>query len=127
MRHFFCIDVFLYRGVWGGAQRLEKQSHFILLDQASNLLDGARRAVAIVIGDEVNLPTTDAALVVHHPEEGGVGLADHAIGRSRAGIRAGMADFELGRGNAGRGLRPRLGRSDHGTGNGGGRGQKRPT
>ena len=66
------------------------------LDQLARQLDRLRRAVAVVVGDEVDLAAVDAALVVDHLEVGGDRLADRAVGRGRPAVRHGVADLDLG-------------------------------
>src|SRR5205814_8320928 len=95
VRHLLLVDVFVNRGVGRGAERVEQQQHAVALDQLAHLLDGLRRAVAVVVGDEVDLAAVDAALLVDHREEGGLGLADDAVGRGRAAIGVGVADLDL--------------------------------
>jgi hypothetical protein len=82
-------------GVAGGAERREDQEHLVALDQLARLLHGFRRAVGVVIGDEVDLAAVDAAIVVDHPEIGAHRLADDAIGRRRPAIRHDVADLDL--------------------------------
>ena len=88
LRHLLGVHVFLDRGVAGRAQRIEDQQHLVGLDQLARLLDGLRRAVAVVIGDEVDLAAVDAAFGVDLVEIGGLGLADRGIGGRTAPNRA---------------------------------------
>ena len=78
-----------------GCRACEKKQHLVLLDQLPHLLDGLRRAVAVVAADEVDLAAIDAAVLIDHGEIGGFGLADGAVGRSRAAVRHGVADLDL--------------------------------
>jgi hypothetical protein len=63
---------------------VEQQQHLVLLDELARLLDRLRRAVAVVVADEVDLAAVDAALLVDHLEVRGDRLADRAVGRGRA-------------------------------------------
>ena len=101
LRHLLGVHVFQDRRVGRRAERLEDQQHLVALDQLARLLDGLRRAIGVVIGDEVDLAAVDAALVVDHPEIGGLRLADHAVGRRRAAIGHDVADLDFGIGGAG--------------------------
>src|SRR5262249_40718678 len=91
----------LDRGVGRRAERIEGREHLILLDELAYHLDGLRRAVAVVPGDEVDLAAVDAALLVDHVEVGGLGLADRAVARSRAAVRHGVAELDFGVAGAG--------------------------
>ncbi|KAG5719640.1 hypothetical protein E4T56_gene17499, partial [Termitomyces sp. T112] len=95
------VQVLLDRGIGGRAERIEHGQHLVALDQLADLFDGLRRRVAVVIADEVDLATVDAALVVDHLEIGFFGLADDAIGRRRTAVRHDVADLDLGVGCAG--------------------------
>ena len=65
----------------GGVPRvLNMQGDLLLLDQPARLLHRLRRAVPVVEADEIDLAAVDAALLVDHPEIGGLGLADQAVG-----------------------------------------------
>src|SRR6202030_4266081 len=77
------------------------QQDLVLLDQLAHLLDGLRRAVAVVAADEGDLAAVDAAPFVDHGEIGGVHFADDPIGRSRAAIRHGIAELDFGIADAG--------------------------
>src|SRR5205807_5557404 len=86
LRHFLRIHVFLYGGIWRRAQRIEDEQHLIALDQLAGLFDRLRRAVAVVIADEIDLAAIDAALGIDLVEVVLFGLADHAIGGSGAAV-----------------------------------------
>lgn len=73
----------------------------VVLDQLSRLLHGLRRAVGIVVTDEVDLAAVNAAFVVDHTEVGRFGLADGAVGRCWPTIGHDVADFDGGVGGAG--------------------------
>ena len=120
MRHFLLVHIAHDRAVGGRAQGGEAEGDVVLLDQAADLLHRFRRTVGVVERDVVDLMPGDAALFVHHAEERGLQLAKHAIGRCRAAVGAGVADLDLGRGNAGRVRRSRrAGRQSHGQRGGG--------
>ncbi len=101
LRHLLRVHVFLDRGIAWRAQRIEDQQHLVGLDELARLLHRLRRAVAVVIGDEVDLAAVDAALGIELVEIGGLGLADRRIGRSRTRIGHDVADLDLGIGRAG--------------------------
>jgi len=50
---------------------LKDQENLIVLDELACGLDGFRRVVRIVVGDEIDLPAIDAALGVDLLEIGG--------------------------------------------------------
>ena len=101
LRHFLGVHVFHDRRIGRRAERLEDQQDLVALHQLARLLDRLRRAVGVVIGDEIDLAAVDAALGVDHVEIGFFGLADHAIGRRRAAIGHDVADLDLGVAGAG--------------------------
>lgn len=63
--------------VGGVSKRLEREQHFIALDELANLLDRLRRRRRVVVRDQVDLASIDAAAVVDHSKIGGLHLADH--------------------------------------------------
>src|ERR1019366_9684696 len=69
--------------------------------QLARLLDRLRRAVAIVIADEIDLAAVDAAFGIDLPEVGIFGLADHAVSGSGTAIGHDVADLDFGIGGAG--------------------------
>src|SRR5262249_29963530 len=70
-------------------------------DQLARLLDGLRRRVAVVIGDEVDLAAVDAAARIDLVEIGLLGLADHTIGGGRTTIGHDVTDLYFGVGGTG--------------------------
>ena len=101
LRHLLRIHVFVDRGIRRRSQRIEHEQHFVAFDQLARLLHRLRRAVGVVIADEVDLAAVDAAGIVDLLEVGGFGLADDAIGGSGAAIRHDVADLDFGIGGAG--------------------------
>ena len=101
LRHLVVVEVALDRGVRRRAEGIECRQHLILLDQLAHQFDGLRRAIAVVAGDEVDLAAVDAALLVDHVEVAGLRLADRAVARSRAAVRHGVAELDLGVAGAG--------------------------
>ena len=101
LRDLLGVQILLDRAVRWRAERVEYGEHLVALDQLADLLDGLRRRIGVVIGDEVDLAAVDAALVVDHLEIGFFGLADDAIGRRRTAVRHDIADLDLGIGRAG--------------------------
>ena len=101
LRHLLRVQVLLDRRIRRGAERIEDQQDFVAFDQLAGLLDGLRRAVGVVIADEVDLAAVDAALGVDLLEVGFFGLADHAIGGRRSAVGHDVADLDFGIGGAG--------------------------
>jgi hypothetical protein len=101
LRHLLRIHVFLDRRIRRRAERIEDEQHLVALDQLARLLDGFRRAVAVVIADEIDLAAVDAALGIDLLEVGLCGLADHAVGRSGSAIWRDAANLDFGIGGAG--------------------------
>ena len=96
LRHLLGVHVFLDRGIGRGAERLVDQQHLVAFDELARLLDGLRRRVGVIIGNEGDLAAVDAALLVDHAEIGGFGPPDGAIGRSGPRVRHDVADLDLG-------------------------------
>src|SRR6266852_3378973 len=101
LRHLLGIHVLLDGRVRRRAQRVEDEQNLVALDQLARLLDRLRRAVAIVVADEVDLAAVDAAFGVDLLEVGIFGLADHAVGGGRAAVGRDVADLDFGVGGAG--------------------------
>ena len=80
---------------------LESEEDFVALHELADLLDRLRRAVGVVILDQVDLAAVDAALVVDHLHVGGLRLADIGIDGIGARERHGLADLDFGIGRAG--------------------------
>jgi len=55
LRHLFGIMIFLHGGLGRRAQRVEHQKHFVALDQLPDAAPPSRRAVAVIVGDPVDL------------------------------------------------------------------------
>jgi hypothetical protein len=77
------------------SERLEYQQNLIAFDELARLLDGLRRAVAVVIADKVDLAAVDAALGVDLAKLCSLGLSDLSIGRGRAAIGHDVPDFDF--------------------------------
>ena len=101
LRHLLRSQILLDRGVGRRADRTEHCQHLVALDQLADLLDRLRRAVAVVIADEVDLAAVDAALGVDLLEIGFGGPADHAKGGRGSAVGHGAADLDFGIGRAG--------------------------
>ena len=114
LRHLLGVHVFLDRRIRRRAEALEDQQDLVALDQLARLLDRLGRAVAVVVGDEVDLAAVDAAFGVDLLEIGRDRLADQAVGRGRTAIGIDVADLDLGVAGAGIVflLRERRGRRD---------------
>src|SRR3984893_11249949 len=120
LRHLFAVHITRDRRVVGGPQAVEDKQHFVALDELPRLLDGLRRAVAVVVGDEIDLAAVDAALGVHLVEVSGDGLADGPVGGGRPAIGADVSDLDLRIARAGvvfflreRGAGPSDGEAEH--------------
>ena len=101
-----CGTFLAFRYFWiavldGVPSGLNTTQHFVALDQLADLLDRLRRAVGVVIGDEIDLAAVDAALGVDLLEIGFFGLADHAVGGGGSAVGHDVADLDLGIGRAG--------------------------
>ena len=96
LRHLLGVEVFLHGGVRRCADDLEGQQHFVAFDQLAHLLDGFRRAVGVIILNQVDLAAVDAARIVDHLDIGRLGLADGGIRRCRPGERHGLPDLDFG-------------------------------
>jgi hypothetical protein len=71
------------------------EGHLLTLHQAAHLLQGFRRAVAIVGQHQLELATIQATLSVYQIKPCRHGLADGAIACGRAAKREGRADLDL--------------------------------
>src|SRR5262249_30626327 len=75
-------------------------------DELAGHFERFGRTILVVVGDEVDLPPVDPAVVVDLLEVGADDLADGAVRRERPTVRIRVADLDLGGGNA------RLGQSE---------------
>src|SRR6267378_4082409 len=64
LRHLLRVHVFVNRGIRRRAERIEDEQNLVAFHQLARLLDRLRRAVAIVIADEIDLAAVDAAGIV---------------------------------------------------------------
>jgi hypothetical protein len=88
--------MYLWIALFGGVPSgVEDEQHLFLFHQLARLLHRLGRVVAVVQADEVDLAAVDAAFVVDLGEIGADGLADGAVGRRRARIRADAADLDF--------------------------------
>ena len=101
LRHLLAVEVFLNRRVRRGAERIEDDQDFVAFDQLARLLDRLRRAVGVVIADEIDLAAVDAALGIDLLEVRVLGLCDHAICRRRSAVGHDIADLDFSVGGAG--------------------------
>ena len=88
VRHLALVHVADDGAVGRRAERVEQEGDLVLLHQPAHLLHRLGRAVAVVVGDEVDLAPGDAALLVHHAEIGLLRAADHAVGARPGRCRA---------------------------------------
>ena len=96
LRHALGIEIFVHGGLRRGAERAEQRQHFLLLHQPPRRLDAFRRAVGVVHGEEFDLAPVDAALFVQHLEIGFADPPQHAVERTRAAMRHGLAELDFG-------------------------------
>jgi hypothetical protein len=99
--HLVGVEILVDRRVRWSAQGAEREHHFILLDKLTDLLDGLRRAVAVVDGDRLDLAAVDASLVVDHREVRRLGLANRGIRGERAAVGHRLPDLYLSVADAG--------------------------
>ena len=95
LRDLFRVHVFLDRGVGRRAEALEDQQHLVAFHQLSRLLDRLRRAVAVVVGNEIDLAAVDAAFGIDLREIGRLGLADQAVGGQRPAVGHDVAELDF--------------------------------
>ena len=100
LRHLVVVKILPDGGVGRSAQGVEQKCDLFLLDKAPHVLDRLRRIVPIVEADKSELATVNPALLVDHPEVGGLGAADHSVGRERPAVGHGLADLDLRVGDA---------------------------
>src|ERR1700682_2702573 len=101
LRDLLGVQIFLNGRVRRRSKGTEHEQNLVAFDQLARLLNGLRRAVAVVIADKVDLAAVHAALFVDHLEVGFFDLADHAVGGSRTAIGHDIAELDLGIGRAG--------------------------
>ena len=95
LRYFGVVEIAARRQPSGRAYLRREKSHLIALHQAARLLQGFRRAVAIVGQHQLELAPIHAALGVDQVKPCRHGLADDAIACGRAAERSGRADLDL--------------------------------
>src|SRR6202012_410560 len=86
LRPLLAVEIFLDRVAGRRAQILEDQQYLVVFHELARLLHRLGRAEGVVIGNEIDLAAVDTALVVDHPEKGGLGPADQRVGRQRPTI-----------------------------------------
>ena len=95
LRHLLGVHVLDDGGVGRRSHRADDGQHVVLLDHLAMLLDGPRRAVAVIEGDEPDLAAVHAALLIDHRVVGGLHPALRAVRRQRAAIRIGLTDDDF--------------------------------
>ena len=95
MRHLLAVYVFVDRRIGRRPQRAEIGENLVLLDQLAGLLDGLGRAVGVIIGQEIDLATVNAALGIEPVVIGGLRASSRAIGRGRAAVGHGLPDLDF--------------------------------
>src|SRR6266403_1597931 len=101
MRNLFAVQILLNGGISWGTDRAEDGKDFVALHKTPRLLKRLRRTICVVVADEVDLASVDAALIVHHPEKRGLHLPDGPIKRDWPAVRRYVADLDLGVGRSG--------------------------
>src|SRR6516165_4805817 len=86
LRVLLGVHVFLNGSVARRAEALEDKQDLVALDQPARLLDRFGRTIGVVIRDEADLATVDAALSVHLVEISGDRFPDHPVGRCRTAV-----------------------------------------
>ena len=94
--HFPVIQVFLDSNIHRPAQALKNQKDLVALNELARLFDRFRGIGAIVIADELDLASVDAALRIDLVEVSSFGLSDDAVRRDRTTVRHGVADLYFG-------------------------------
>jgi hypothetical protein len=97
---FLRVHILVDCGVGRRAVCRKQQQHFFLLDELAHLLDGPGRAVSVVEADELDVAAVDAAVGIDLLEIGELRLAHGAERRHRAAVWMGLADLDLGIGDA---------------------------
>ena len=100
LRHLLLVHILPDRAVGRRAERADRAEHLVLLDELADLLDGFRRRIGVVIGEQIDLPPVHAALVVDHLAPGDDRFRHRRIGGGGTAIGAGIADLDLGVGDA---------------------------
>src|SRR4030088_2715510 len=59
VRNFFLIEVFLDRRITGRSHYIEEYIDLVGLHKLTNLLDSFGRRVAVIVGNEIDLPAVD--------------------------------------------------------------------
>src|SRR5664279_2196229 len=86
LRHLLGVHLFLSSRIRWRAQRIEDEEHLVALHQLACLLHRLRRAVRVVIADEIDLAAVDAAFGIDLVEVGLFGFADHAVSGNGAAV-----------------------------------------
>ena len=76
LRDLAVIEVFLNRDVGRAPDRLEYEQYLVAFDELAHLLDGLGWRPRVIVGDQVDLASIDAAELVDHPEIRGLDFAD---------------------------------------------------
>src|SRR6266436_5482576 len=101
LRNLLGVQILLDRRIRRRAKGIEDQQYLVAFHELARLLDGLRRAVAVVIADEIDLAPVDAAFGIDFLEIGLFGLADHAVGGGRPAIGHDVADLDFAIGRTG--------------------------
>ena len=91
----------MYGCVGAGTDNMEDQKYAVFLHQLSRLLQSLGRAVRIVIGDSLDLPSADPAFGIQHVDIGLICLGDLRIGCCRPGEGRDKTDLDRRVGHAG--------------------------
>src|ERR1700730_940869 len=94
MRHLLGVDILDDRHIGRRAEEAIEQQHLVAFDQFADLLHSLGRAIAVVVGDVLDLASVYSALIVDHLEIGRLRSAYDGEGRVRTAVRHRIADFD---------------------------------
>src|SRR4030095_3102305 len=94
MRYLLRVEVLVDRRIRWRAERAEHQQDFLLLYEPARLLDRPRWTVAIIEADQVDLPPTDSALLVEHPEVSGFSPPQRGPCRDGSAVGHRLSDLD---------------------------------
>src|SRR5262249_36123289 len=95
LRHPLPVQILLDCYVGRRAEGLKDQKDLVLLYQLADHLNRFGGTIAIVVGDEGDLPAIDSAVVVDHREECRDGPANYPVGGRIARVGVGVTDLDL--------------------------------
>jgi hypothetical protein len=96
LRDAFGVEIFLHGYIGRGADRTEHRQHVVLFDKLAGLFDRLGGRVGVIQGQEIDLASVDAALIVEHLKVSRLGARDRAIGRRRPTVGRGVPELDGG-------------------------------